>query len=59
MNSQQAHEKILNTVNHEGNANGKHSEIPLPVPRVALIKKTDIPVLMRMRKNWDPCVLLV
>ena len=36
---QQAHEKMLNMSNHQGNANQNHSEISPHTVRVAIIKK--------------------
>ena len=37
---QQAHEKMLNITNHQGNANQNHNKIS-PHNRMAIIKKTN------------------
>ena len=36
---QQAHQKMLDITNHQGNANQNHNEIPVIPVRMAIIKK--------------------
>ena len=45
----QAHEKMLNTVNHQGNANQNYSEISLTPVRMLTIKKNS------NNKCWQGC----
>ena len=39
MNGQQAHEKVLGALNHKGNANQNHNEIPLHTTKQVLQNK--------------------
>lgn len=59
MNSQQAHEKTLHTVSHEGNANEKHSETPLRVCSCGLNQKDGCTRADEDAEALGPCALLV
>ena len=48
---QQACEKMPNIVNHQGNANQNHNEIPLIPVRMAIIKKTTTNVVKDVEKR--------
>lgn len=46
-NGQQVHEKVLNVMDHEGNANHNHSEMSLPSVGMAVIKRAKEKMLVR------------
>ena len=49
IDGQQVHEKMLNIINHQGNANQKHNELSPHTCESAIIKQT------RMNKCWPSC----
>ena len=59
-NGQQAYEKMLNIINHQGNENQNHNEIsPHTCQKEWLSSKRTQQMSARMWKKGNPCSLLV
>ena len=56
---QQAHEKMFNITNHQGNANQNHGEIALHIYQNGHQQKQHKQqILTRTWGKWNPCTLL-